>query len=467
MQHYIGLIGLGVMGQALARNIAGRKRGVLVYNRTTEKSAQFIRQYGNAYLDYRKHLKSMIQDLKRPRKILLMINAGDPVDQILKQLRPFLDKGDMVIDGGNSHYRDTLRRCAELKTKGIEFVGLGISGGEAGALHGPSLMPGCEPKAWKAIMPLLKKIAAKDFSGNPCVTHVGTDGAGHYVKMVHNGIEYAVMQMMAEAYHMLREMYGLSADKIADVFERFNAGELKSYLFEIALPVLRRKDELTEGNLIDHILDCAGQKGTGQWASVDALQRNAALPGVTEAVFARNLSAFKKERVILGRSFKKPKIGKSVPLESFEKHLKKALYAGMISAYAQGFELIRMAAAFHQWKIDFAEIARIWEGGCIIRADLLHFLYRAFRAVKGKGIHLFAAAEVRQVLSERLADWRETVSLGVKSGVPVPSMASSLSYFESMMSAQLPANFIQGLRDYFGAHTYKRTDRNGTFHTEW
>lgn len=463
----IALIGLGVMGQSLARNIASRKIRMLTYNRTTKTAVSFIKQYGNEYLDYKKSLSELCKNLKSPRKIIIMVKAGTAVDVVIKGLLRHLSKGDIVVDAGNSLYTDSIRRTTELKKKGIEFVGMGVSGGEEGALRGPSIMPGGSLASWKALSPVLKKIAAKDFSGQPCVTHVGSDGAGHYVKMVHNGIEYGVMQMMAEAYQMLREGYGLKAPEVAEIFSSYNKGRLHSYLFEISVPILKEKDTFGKGQLIDHVLDKAGQKGTGRWVAIDALERGAVLPTITQAVFSRSVSARKEERMILGKLFNKSKVKLDIPLSQFQKQLENALYAGMISSYAQGFELIRIAASEQRWNINFAEVSRIWEGGCIIRADMLNFLHKAFMKAKGKPVHLFSIKEIQSALRQNLSDWRAVVSHATRMGVSTPCLGSSLGYFEDITSANLPANFIQGLRDYFGAHTYERTDRKGTFHTPW
>lgn len=467
MKHDVALIGLGVMGQSLARNIASRKFSTLVFNRTTATAETFIKEYGNKYLDYRTDLKTLVKNLKTPRKIIVMVNAGQPVDDVISHLLPLIDKGDVIIDAGNSNFGDSIRRAAELSKKGIEFIGMGVSGGEEGALRGPSIMPGCTARGWKLIKPIVEKIAAKDFKGKPCVTHVGSDGAGHYVKMVHNGIEYGVMQMMAEAYDLLRNVYGLSAPQIGKIFEKYNKGRLKSYLFEIAVPVLTRKDEFKKGYLLDYILDSAGQKGTGRWVAIDALERGVVLPTITESVYARSVSAFKADRVKLAKLFKKPKVKKPMPLATFTKLLEDALYAGMISSYAQGFELIRAAAKEQKWSINFAEVARIWEGGCIIRATLLNFLHKAFMSAKGKPVHLFEIKEVRKAMQTNLIALRKTVSVGAETGVPVPCLGVSLAYFESITSANLPANFLQGLRDFFGAHTYERVDKKCIFHTPW
>lgn len=462
----IALIGLGVMGQNLARNLASRKLKTIVYNRTTEKTKKFIDQFGHDCLLGTESLKDLVSKLKSPRKVILMVPAGNPVDEMIKKLTPLLDKEDIIIDGGNSNYHETIRRSDWLDSKGIYFMGMGVSGGEEGALNGPSLMPGGNKKTWAQMKSVLQKIAAKDFSGKPCVTHVGSDGAGHYVKMVHNGIEYAVMQLMAEAYHALKDLYGLSADEIADVFERYQKGVLKSYLFEISIPVLQKKDEFKKGNLINFILDKAGQKGTGRWTAIDALHHGVAIPSIVEAVNARNISAQKQKRVNLSKLYSRKKTKPEMDLKTFVKTLEKALYAGMISCYAQGFHLIDEAAQEYKWKINFAEVARIWQGGCIIRADLLEFLHAAFLS-KNKVLHLFEVDEVQKAMSKNLKSFRELVSIGIKNGIAMPSFATALSYFESMTSETVPANFIQGLRDFFGAHTYERIDRKGVFHTQW
>ncbi len=462
----IALIGLGVMGQSLARNLASRQLKTVVYNRTLKKLEKYIKKYGHDYLVHENNLKSLVGSLKTPRKIILMVPAGDPVDDMIKKLTPLLSKGDILIDAGNSNYHKTIQRNQELKQKEIQFVGMGVSGGEEGALRGPSIMPGCDPLVWKKIQPILEKIAAKDFKGNPCVTHVGTDGAGHYIKMVHNGIEYAVMQLMAEAYHMLKLIYSLQAKQIAEIFTDYQKGALKSYLFDIAVPVLERKDDYQKGHLIDYILDKAGQKGTGRWTAIDGLQRGAVISTIAESVFARGVSSFKNERIALSKIYKKPVVKPSISLQVFKKQLEHALYVGMISAYAQGFNLIQMAADEQDWKINFAEISRIWEGGCIIRADLLNFLHKAFLKDK-KTLHLFSIKPVQKAVISHLSDFRSVTAMANFHGVPALGFSTSLAYVESMTSEALPANFIQGLRDFFGAHTYERIDKKGSFHTPW
>lgn len=462
----IALIGLGVMGQSLARNLASRKIKTLTFNRHASKTKEFIQEYGDVYLEGVSDLKKLVQQLATPRKILLMVPAGKPVDEMVNKLVKVLKKGDVLIDGGNSNFKDTIRRNEQLKKKGIYFVGMGVSGGEEGALRGPSIMPGGDAKAIRLLMPILKKIAAKDFSGKPCVTNVGTDGAGHFVKMAHNGIEYAVMQMMAEAYDMLKNNYSLPADEIGKIFAKYNRGKLKSYLFEISVPVLSKKDEFKKGNLIDFILDQAGQKGTGRWSVIDGLERGATIPTIAEAVFARTISAAKKERVGLSKLYKKNVTKPKMSVTKFVTLLEDGLYAGMISCYAQGFELIRIAAREQGWKINFSEVARIWEGGCIIRADLLGVVHKTYKK-QGKAVHLFAMGDIKKAMIKNTPSLREVVSAGVTNGVPVMALATALGYFESMTTGRLPANFIQGLRDFFGAHTYERTDRKGTFHTPW
>lgn len=463
----IALLGLGVMGQSLARNIASRGVNTLTWNRHSETAQAFIKQYGNAHLDYRKDLKDICKELKSPRQIILMVPAGKPVDDMIKALKPHLKKGDTIVDAGNSLYKDTIRRSHELESEGFHFVGMGVSGGEEGALRGPSIMPGGSKESWKALSPILKKIAAKDFNGKPCVTHVGSDGAGHYVKMVHNGIEYGIMQMMAEAYQILRHTYKLKPLAIAKIFKKYGRGRLRSFLFDIAVPVLEQEDEFNKRQLIDFILDKAGQKGTGRWVALDALERGANLPTITMSVFARNISSQKEKRADLAKSYKIIRKKPSIPLEKFIKLLEGALYAGMISSYAQGFDLIRMAADEEGWKLNFAEITRIWEGGCIIRADMLAFLHKAFLENKSGKIHLLEMESIRKALKKDLNAWRRVVSLGIETGIAVHCLGSSLTYFDGMTTEKGSANMIQGLRDFFGAHTYERVDKKGTFHTPW
>ncbi len=461
----VGLIGLAVMGANLARNIADKKIPTIVYNRTREKTLGFIDQYGNQYLRGETTLEKFVQEIEKPRKIIVMVKAGEPVDDMINQLKPLLDAGDIIIDCGNSYYKDSERRFADLQKVNLHFFGCGVSGGEEGALHGPSLMPGGSKKVWKELEPIFKAIAAKDFNGKPCVTYLGEGAAGHYVKMVHNGIEYGIMQIMAEAYDLLRKMYKLEAPEIAKIFKKWNNGKLNSYLFEIASKVLEKQDDHKKGYLIDYILDVAEQKGTGAWTSHDALDKGIPLSTVTESVFARNLSTFKETRVALNKLYPTNKKMKKPAQAKFIAHLENALYAAILNSYAQGYELIQSASAFHGWHINLAEVSRIWEGGCIIRAKILNFLHRAYQ--KNPTKHLLAIPEVTTALKKNIPDLEIIVSLAAQNGIAALGLSSALFYFRSITSAQSSANFIQGLRDFFGAHTYARTDRKGIFHMDW
>ncbi len=465
-QAEIGLIGLAVMGQNLARNIANKGYEVAVYNRTTETMREFIAEFSDESLHGTKTIKEFVKTIKRPRKIIIMVKAGAPIDSVIRELLPHLDPKDIIIDCGNSNFLDTKRRYAQLKEQKINFLGCGVSGGEEGALNGPSMMPGGSKTAWKKVEKILTKAAAKDFKGAPCITYIGADGAGHYVKMVHNGIEYGVMQMIAEAYEMLRTIYKLPAPKIAEIFKKFNRGKLKSYLFEIAVEVLSQKDEFQKGYLIDHILDKAGQKGTGKWTAIDALDRGVALSSISEAVFARVTSSNKELRKKLAKSYKQPTRKQPLPLDTFINQLNKALYAGMISSYAQGYDLIQTAAREEGWEIDLAEVSRIWEGGCIIRADLLNFLHKAYLTGK-RDRHLFEIKSVTNELQKNIPSLRKINAITAENAISSPALHTAQSYFEAMTQENSSANMIQGLRDYFGAHTYERIDKKGIFHTNW
>ena len=460
------IIGLGTMGAALACNVESRGYTVSIYNRDHKKTQIFLAQHeGNFTTE--KDYNAFIKTIARPRKILLMVKAGDPVDDVIADILPHLNKEDIIIDGGNSYYKDTQRREQTLKIKGIHFVGMGVSGGEEGALLGPSLMPGGSKESWEILKLILNDIAAKDFYGNPCVTHIGPDGSGHYVKMVHNGIEYAVMQLMAELYDIYRHTYKQSAPQIAKIFAELNTKHMKSFLFEIGSNVLNKQDETTKipSYLVDNILDKAAQKGTGKWTSQDALDRGIAVPTITDAVFGRYISSEKKERISLAKQYNHRYAKPNMSIKDFTPIAKKAIYAALISSYAQGYDLITKTAAEEQWKINLAEMSRIWQGGCIIRAELLRTLHQAYK--QHKTIHPLAQPALHKKLKTHTQPLRQLVSLAVESGVPAPAFATSLSYLDAMTTEQSPANFIQGLRDYFGAHTYERTDKKGTFHTEW
>ncbi|PIR75628.1 MAG: phosphogluconate dehydrogenase (NADP(+)-dependent, decarboxylating) [Candidatus Magasanikbacteria bacterium CG_4_9_14_0_2_um_filter_42_11] len=463
----IGLIGLGPMGQALAQNMEHHGFHVSVYNRTQSVTNTFLKEHEGNFLGF-EQVSSFVRSIKRPRKIMLMIKDGKPVDLMINGLLSHLDKGDIIIDGGNSFYRDTERRTEIVKKRGILFIGTGVSGGEVGALNGPSLMPGGSKKAYASIKKIFEKIAAKDFKGNPCVTYIGDGGAGHYVKMVHNGIEYGIMQLMAETYQTLHTVFGMSAPEIGEVFHKFNKGKLESFLMDIAVPVLEEGCKPEDGHcLIYNILDKASNKGTGKWASIDALDRGVAVPTIAEAVFARYISTQKKERGALEKiyktTYKKGKIAKS----RFIRTLEDALYASIISVFAQGYDLIQTASAEEKWNIDMAEVSRVWEGGCIIRAKMLNMLHVAYSSHKKSDTHVFAVPTIAAIMKKHTPALRSLVAFTADAGIPNPAFASSLSYFESMIEDRLPANFIQGLRDYFGAHTYERIDQPGTFHTDW
>ena len=465
----IGLIGLAVMGANLARNMANKNIKTVVYNRTTEKMEQFIKQYGTEFLFGRKELKDFVQSIETPRKIIILVKAGNPVDLVIEQLTPLLEKGDIVIDCGNSNYRDTQGRVLELEMDELNFMGCGVSGGEEGALNGPSLMPGGTKESYSELDVIFTKIAAKDFSAEPCVSYIGENGAGHYVKMVHNGIEYGIMQIMAEAYDILKRVYNLDAPAIAKIFKQYNQGKLSSYLFEIAVEILEKQDNQGDGHLIDKILDKAAQKGTGQWTASDSLERGVAIPTITESVYARVISSEKEKRTELSKLYEEYKKEENtepqIPIDQFKVILEEALYAAMLSTYAQGYALIQKAAKEESWKIDLAEVSRIWQGGCIIRADVLNTLHKAFK--ESPQSHLFEIPKIIDELSSRIPSLRKVTSMTMASGIPAPSLVTALSYFEGMTCETSPANFIQGLRDNFGAHTFKRIDKEGDFHVEW
>ncbi len=462
----IGLIGLAVMGQNLVLNMERHGFSVSVYNRTASKTQHFIQgpaRGKNITATYSP--EELVASLSRPRKIMIMVKAGWPVDAVIQELVPLLDPGDLIIDGGNSFFMDTERRSKELEEKGLLFIGTGVSGGEEGALWGPSLMPGGQKEAYEMVRPIFEAIAAK-VDGEPCVTYIGPRGAGHYVKMVHNGIEYGDIQLIAETYDILHRGYGLDNEALHRVFSQWNQGPLESYLIEIAADIFRHKDEETGRYIVDLILDAAGQKGTGKWTSQNALDLGIPTTAITEAVFARALSAHKEERVAASKVLTgpTPRGQGDAPIDALED----ALYASKVISYAQGFSLLRAASSAYDYHLNYGEIARIWRGGCIIRAKFLNDITAAYRENPDLP-NLLLAPFFRDGVVQRQDAWRRVVAEAITMGIPTPAMSSALAYFDGYRSARLPANLIQALRDYFGAHTYERVDkpRGQFFHTEW
>ena len=464
----IGLIGLAVMGQNLVLNMADHGYRVAVFNRTTSKVDEFIDGPAKGKNISGTHsLEQLVSALKSPRKVMLMVKAGDVVDQFIDMLVPLLEPGDVIIDGGNSYYADTTRRTGSLRDKGLRFIGTGISGGEEGARHGPSIMPGGDPEAWPLVQEIFQSIAAK-VDGVPCCQWVGQNGAGHFVKMVHNGIEYGDMQLICEAYALMDKALGMSYQRMHEVFSEWNRGVLDSYLIEITAEILAMKDEDGEA-LVEKILDTAGQKGTGKWTAINALELGVPLTLIGEAVFARVLSSLKAERVrasaILGP---RPKAALTGTEEEHVKALHDALYASKVISYAQGFMLMREAAIEQDWELNFGEIALMWRGGCIIRSAFLGNIKAAFDA-NPQLDNLVLDAFFMDALKSADAGWRDAVVLAIRSGISAPAFAAALSYFDGYRSERLPANLLQAQRDYFGAHSYERIDkaRGEFFHTDW
>ncbi len=469
MKADIGLIGLAVMGENLVLNMESKGFSVAVYNRTTSKVDDFLSGRGAGKKILGSHsLSELASLLSSPRKVMIMVKAGQAVDDTIAQLLPYLDKGDIIIDGGNSNYEDTRRRAAELEAKGFLFVGSGVSGGEEGALNGPSLMPGGSAAAWNHIRPIFQAIAAKVEDGSPCCDWVGSDGAGHFVKMVHNGIEYGDMQLICEVYQIMRDRLGMSEDEMSAVFATWNSGDLDSYLVEITRDILAYKDE--DGSpLVTKILDTAGQKGTGKWAGFAALNFGVPLTLIGESVFARCLSAAKAERVIASKILTGPKtLAFSGDKKTFVNDLGAALYAAKVVSYAQGFLLMAEAAKEYGWSLDFGSIALMWRGGCIIRSAFLGKIKEAFDKDKAL-VNLMLAPFFAEKLAASQASWRRVVAECAVSGIPAPALYSALSYYDGMRTERLPANLLQAQRDYFGAHTYERVDqsRGKFFHTNW
>lgn len=475
-----GLIGLAVMGENLALNVESRGYKVAVFNRTTSKVDDLIagRAEGKDFVGCHS-LPEFVAAVKRPRKLMMLVKAGPAVDALIEQLIPLCDPGDILIDGGNTHYMDTERRTKTVEDAGLLFCGSGVSGGEEGALKGPSLMPGGSPAAWPEIKPMFQAIAAKVGPNNdiPCCEWVGPRGAGHYVKMVHNGIEYGDMQLICEAYQLLHEVGGLSHEELYDVFAEWNRGELQSYLIEITRDIFSVKDELGDGYLVDKILDVAGAKGTGKWMSQLALDLGVPSTLVTTAVFARGLSAQKEARVRASKILAGPKPSDNAELravcqklvgdrKAFIEAVRQALYASKIVSYAQGFVQLQAASAEHQWDLDYGQNALLWRGGCIIRAQFLDRIKEAFDETPNLE-NLLIYPYFHKALETAQPAWRSVLATAAVMGVPVPAFSVALNYYDGYRLARLPANLLQAQRDYFGAHTYKRTDREGTFHSEW
>lgn len=466
-QQQFGLIGLAVMGENLALNVERNGFPIAVYNRTRTKTDAFMaeraqgRQVVAAYTP-----EELVASLARPRRILIMVKAGAPVDAVIQQLKPMLEPGDVLIDGGNSLYGDTVRRTEELEAVGLRFIGMGVSGGEEGALNGPSLMPGGTEAAYKDLSPILTKMAAQVDDG-PCVTYIGPGGAGHYVKMVHNGIEYGDMQLIAEAYDLLKNVLGLSHTELHQVFSEWNTtDELNSFLVEITAEIFTYVDPDTQQPLVELILDKAGQKGTGRWTVMSALELGVPIPTITAAVNARIASSFKDERVKASQILTGPTATFSGDKQAFISKVRDALYCSKICSYAQGMALMSAASREFKFNLNLSEISRIWKGGCIIRAGFLDKIKSAF-ADDPALANLLLAPEFRQTILDRQGAWREVMATAAQLGIPVPAFSASLDYFDSYRRDRLPQNLTQAQRDFFGAHTYQRIDKEGTFHTEW
>ena len=464
----IGLVGLAVMGENLVMNMESKGFCVAVFNRSTEKVTNFVegRAKGKNIIGTYS-IQEFVDSLKKPRKIMLMVKAGNPVDNFIDQIIPYLDEGDILIDGGNSHFPDTIRRTRHVEGKGLLYVGTGVSGGEEGALKGPSIMPGGSPGAWQHVKPVLQAIAAKVEDGSPCCDWVGENGAGHFVKMVHNGIEYGDMQLICEAYNLMKNLLGMTADEMHEVFKEWNKGELDSYLIEITRDILAFKDEDGEP-LVEKILDTAGQKGTGKWTAIASLDEGIPLTLIGEAVYARCLSAFKEERVEASKLLSGPEVKFEGDKKAFINDIKNALYASKIVSYAQGYTLMKAAAKSYGWNLNYGGIALMWRGGCIIRSIFLGKIKDAFD--KNPDLNNLLIDPFFKEKMEACQDsWRRVTAAALANGIPVPAFASALCYFDGFRSSRLPANLLQAQRDYFGAHTYERLDkkRGEFFHTNW
>lgn len=462
----IGVIGLAVMGKNLALNIESRGFTVSVFNRSPEKTKELLEEAAGRNLVGTFSMEEFVQSLETPRKILIMVKAGQATDATIEQLVPLLSEGDILIDGGNAYFPDTQRRNKELEARGIRFIGTGVSGGEEGALKGPSIMPGGQKDAYKLVEPILTAISAK-VNGDPCCTYIGPDGAGHYVKMVHNGIEYGDMQLICEAYQLLKDVLNVSTEELHEIFTEWNKGELDSYLIEITRDIFTKYDEETGKPMVDVILDSAGQKGTGKWTSQSSLDLGVPLSIITESVFSRFLSAMKEERVAASKVLNGPAVKPfEGSREEFIEAVRKALYASKIASYAQGFAQMRAASEEYNWNLSYGEIAMIFRGGCIIRARFLQNIKDAYD--RDPELRNLLLDDYFKNIVENYQDaWRNVVSVAVTRGIPAPAFASALAYYDSYRTERLPANLLQAQRDYFGAHTFQRVDKEGTFHYNW
>jgi 6-phosphogluconate dehydrogenase len=466
-QQNFGVIGLAVMGENLALNVESKGFSVAVYNRSADKTDAFMATRAQGKNVKAAHsLEGFVGLLERPRKILIMVKAGEPVDKVIEQLKPLLEAGDVIIDGGNSLFGDTKRRTLDLEDKGFTYIGMGVSGGEEGALYGPSLMPGGSEAAYKYLEPIFTKIAAQVDDG-PCVTYIGPQGAGHYVKMVHNGIEYGDMQLIAEAYDLLRKVLGLNPQELHQVFAEWNkTDELNSFLIEITADIFNYIDPDTNQPLVDLILDAAGQKGTGRWTVQTALELGVCIPTIIAAVNARIMSSYKTERVAASQVLTGPTGAFKGDRQTFINQIRDALYCSKICSYAQGMALLKTASAEYNYNLNLSEISRIWKGGCIIRAGFLNKIKNAFQE-NPLLPNLLLAPEFKQTILDRQSAWREVIATAAQMGIPTPAFGASLDYFDSYRSQNLPQNLTQAQRDYFGAHTYERTDKPGVFHADW
>ncbi|MCE5774672.1 NADP-dependent phosphogluconate dehydrogenase [Staphylococcus pseudintermedius] len=465
MTQQIGVVGLAVMGKNLAWNIESRGYSVSVYNRSADKTDLMVEESKGKNIVPTYSVEEFVNSLEKPRKILLMVKAGEATDKTIDSLLPLLDDDDILIDGGNTNYLDTIRRNKALAESGINFIGMGVSGGEVGALTGPSLMPGGQEAAYHKVSDILESISAKAKDGKPCVTYIGPNGAGHYVKMVHNGIEYADMQLIAESYIMMKDLLGMSHEEISETFKSWNAGELESYLIEITGDIFTRLDEDGEP-LVEKIMDKAGQKGTGKWTSINALELGAPLTIITESVFARFISSLKDQRVNASKVLNGPSAAFDGNKEEFLEKIRRALYMSKICSYAQGFDQMKTASEIHEWNLQLGDLAMIWREGCIIRAQFLQKIKDAYDNDNNLQ-NLLLDGYFKDIVTEYQSALRDVVATGIQNGVALPGFSASINYYDSYRTENLPANLIQAQRDYFGAHTYQRKDQEGTFHTQW